>query len=80
LPGSLRLRPTLIYSGLVNDLKKSLASPPNKNKPKYKTLILDLRNCSGGDEEEAKRLVNLFVKSDQAGYLKKRSEGKLNPE
>jgi C-terminal processing protease CtpA/Prc len=74
LPGSLRLRPTLIYSGLVNDLKKSLASPPNKNKPKYKTLILDLRNCSGGDEEEAKRLVNLFVKSDQAGYFEKKGQ------
>jgi len=72
LPGSLRLHPTLIYSGLVNDLKKSLASPPNKNKRKYKTLILDLRNCSAGDDEEAKRLVNLFVKSDQAGYFEKK--------
>jgi C-terminal processing protease CtpA/Prc len=74
LPGSLRLQPTLIYPGLVNDLKKSLASSLHKNKSKYKALILDLRNCSAGDEEEAKHLVNLFVKSDQAGYFEKKGQ------
>lgn len=74
LEGGLRLHPTMIYPGVVNDIKKILATSLNKNKPKYRALILDLRNCSEGDYHEASSLVNLFVKSEQAGYFEKRGQ------
>jgi len=64
----------MIYPGVVNDIKKILASSFNRNKAKYRVLILDLRNCSGGDYNEARNLVNLFAKSEQAGYFEKRGQ------
>jgi len=74
LDGVLRLHPSMIYPGVINDIKKILAASFNKNKPKYRVLILDLRNCSGGDYNEARSLVNLFVQSEQAGYFEKRGQ------
>ncbi len=74
LEGSLRLHPTTIYPGVADEVKKALAASYDKNKAKYKALIIDLRNCSGGDFNEAKSLVNLFIKSDQAGYFEKRDQ------
>ena len=35
-------------------------------------LILDLRNCAEGDLEEARRFLNLFLKTDKAGVFQKR--------
>ncbi|MDD8021327.1 MAG: S41 family peptidase [Acidobacteriota bacterium] len=72
LPGSLHLQPTMIYPGLANELKKALNGFLNKNKQKNKAVILDFRNCSAGDYSEAKNLINLFVKSDEAGYYEKK--------
>ncbi len=35
-------------------------------------LILDLRNCYEGDIEEALKLVNLFIKSEEIGYFEQK--------
>ncbi len=35
-------------------------------------LVLDLRNCYEGDLEEARKFINIFLKSDQIGYLEKK--------
>lgn len=43
-----------------------------KLKSPGKPLILDLRNCSEGDVEQAGRLVNLFLRADPAGRFLKR--------
>jgi carboxyl-terminal processing protease len=41
-----------------------------------KALILDLRNCSGGDFTGAQQLVNLFLSSESIGYFAGRGETK----
>jgi C-terminal peptidase prc len=38
-------------------------------KPEKRTFILDLRDCYEGEIEEAKKLVNLFLKSPNIGYF-----------
>jgi carboxyl-terminal processing protease len=38
-------------------------------------LVLDLRNCSEGDPEEARRLLNLFLQADRIGSFLKRQGG-----
>jgi len=38
-------------------------------KPEKRTFILDLRGCHEGDIEEAKKLINLFLKSPNIGYF-----------
>jgi carboxyl-terminal processing protease len=35
-------------------------------------LVVDLRNCAEGDIEEARRFLNLFLKTDKAGVFQKR--------
>jgi C-terminal peptidase prc len=35
-------------------------------------LILDLRNCSEGDVEEARKFMNFFVKAEKVGYFEKK--------
>jgi len=38
-------------------------------KPEKSSLILDLRNCYEGDIGEARKLINLFLKSPNIGYF-----------
>ncbi len=38
-------------------------------KPEKRTLILDLRDCCEGEIEEARKLINLFLKSRNIGYF-----------
>jgi len=41
-------------------------------KDQKRPLVVDLRNCSEGDMEEARRFLNLFLKTDKAGTFQKR--------
>jgi len=41
-------------------------------KEQGKTLILDLRNCYEGEIEEARKLINLFLKEPKIGYFEKK--------
>jgi len=41
-------------------------------KDQKRPLVVDLRNCSEGDMEEARRFLNLFLKTDKAGAFQKR--------
>jgi C-terminal processing protease CtpA/Prc len=41
-------------------------------KEQRKTLILDLRNCYEGEIEEARKLINLFLKEPKIGYFEKK--------
>ncbi len=41
-----------------------------------KPLVLDLRNCSEGDNAEAGRLINLFLRADPAGAFLGRQESR----
>lgn len=41
-------------------------------KEQGKTLILDLRNCYEGEIEEARKLINLFLKAPKIGYFEKK--------
>ncbi len=45
-------------------------------KKQKKTLILDLRNTSGGDMGGARDLVNLFLNAESVGYFSGRGEAK----
>jgi C-terminal peptidase prc len=40
------------------------------------TLVLDLRNCHQGDMEEARKLINIFLKAERIGYFEKKGEAK----
>jgi carboxyl-terminal processing protease len=40
------------------------------------SLVLDLRNCCEGDLEEARKFLNVFLKSGKIGYLEKRAGSK----
>ena len=43
---------------------------------KKKALILDLRNCHEGDIEEARKLINLFLRAPEIGYFEKKGTSK----
>ncbi len=45
-------------------------------KPDGKPLVLDLRNCSEGDNAQAGRLINLFLRADPAGAFLGRQESR----
>jgi carboxyl-terminal processing protease len=45
-------------------------------KGKKETLILDLRGCHEGEVEEARAFLNLFLKTDKAGYFEKKGGAK----
>ncbi len=64
----LRLTPAV---GL--QLKAKVVPAVRKQK---KTLILDLRNCSGGDFAGAQQLVNLFMSAESIGYFAGRGDAK----
>lgn len=54
---------------LVADLRRDvLPALKNQKTP----LVLDLRNCQGGEFDEARQFANLFVKAPDAGYFENR--------
>ena len=58
---------------LDSDLRR-VVLPALKN-PKT-ALVVDLRNCQDGDLEEARKFVNLFVKTMDAGHFENRDGAK----
>lgn len=58
-----------LYPGCTEAIVKHIL-PGLKNL--RKPLILDLRNCYEGDFEEARKLINLFLKSEKLGYFEKK--------
>jgi C-terminal peptidase prc len=55
-----------LYPPCVNTLKEELLPILKKKK---KPLVLDLRNCSEGDIEEAENFLDLFVENSKSGYF-----------
>jgi C-terminal peptidase prc len=55
-----------IYPPCVRKIKEEVIP---RLKPEKSSLILDLRNCHEGDIEEARKLINLFLKSSHVGYF-----------
>jgi carboxyl-terminal processing protease len=55
-----------IYSPCVSKIKEEIIP---RLKTEKRILILDLRNCCEGDIEEARKLINLFLKSPNIGYF-----------
>ena len=51
---------------LVNSLRDDLVTALRS---RNKSLIIDLRNCHEGDFEEARRFINIFLRSDNLGYF-----------
>jgi carboxyl-terminal processing protease len=54
---------------LVSELRRDVVPSLEGGKT---PLVLDLRSCQDGEIEEAGKLVNLFVKTDAAGYFESR--------
>ena len=65
------LRIHRIYPAVVKEVKEKIAPRLRSGKDK---LILDLRNCYEGDVQEARELINLFLKSPQVGYFEKKGK------
>jgi carboxyl-terminal processing protease len=57
------------YPSLVDDVKRELLP---RLAGKTNTLILDLRRVFEGENEEARKFLNLFVKTDKAGAFEKK--------
>ncbi len=55
-----------LYPPCVSKIREELIP---RLKPEKRTFILDLRDCHEGDIEEAKKLINLFLKSPNIGYF-----------
>ncbi len=61
-----------IFSPLVDEIRSrvlSVLDDPSR------ALILDVRDCYDGDYEEARRLINLFLQAEPAGFFEKRGGG-----
>jgi len=58
----------------VAEIKKAVLP---RLKSEKKPLVLDLTNCSEGTLDEARKLINLFLKANSIGYLEKRAGGKI---
>lgn len=74
--GLVVLCPTSIYQGLAAEISKTLKGRL-KTRPGPRAAVLDLRDCWGGDYEEARKLINLFIKVEEAASLE--SRGKKQP-
>jgi carboxyl-terminal processing protease len=59
-----------IYAPCVSEIRKNALPLLKSRKNSY---ILDLRDCSEGDVEEARRLLNLFIKSEAFGHFEKKN-------
>ncbi len=55
-----------LYPPCVSKIKEKIIP---RLKLQKKALILDLRNCHDGDIEEARKLINLFMKAKEIGYF-----------
>jgi len=62
-------------ASLVAEVRKSVLPAL---KARRKPFVLDLRNCSGGDIEEARLFLNLFLKTESAGAFEGRGGEKKN--
>jgi C-terminal peptidase prc len=62
-----------LYPPSVKKIKEKIISRLRSAKD---PLILDLRNCSEGDIQEAQKLINIFLKAPQIGYFKSKEEHK----
>jgi len=62
-----------LFSPCVAKIKEKVVPQIRQQK---KTLILDLRNCYEGEIEEARKLINLFLKEPNIGYFEKKGETK----
>ncbi|MDH7493679.1 MAG: S41 family peptidase [Candidatus Saccharicenans sp.] len=71
--GLIILQPTSIYEGLAREVRRTLG-PRLKTKPAPRAAVLDLRDCWRGDYEEARKLINLFVRAEEAGYFESRTQ------
>jgi C-terminal peptidase prc len=61
----------------IHGFTPSLAAELRKNvlpslRARKKPFVLDLRNCPGGDVEEARLVLNLFLKADAVGSFEQR--------
>jgi C-terminal peptidase prc len=56
-------------AGLAAEIRKDVLPALKAGKS---PLVLDLRNCSGGEFDEARAFANLLVKADPAGSFEKR--------
>jgi len=59
-----------LYPACVSQIREGIIP---RIKPHKNPLILDLRNCHEGDINEALKLANLFVKSQEIGYFERRA-------
>jgi len=67
------LKINYLSSPCVAEIKKAVLPRLKSGK---NPLVLDLTNCSEGNLDEARKLINLFLKSNSIGYLEKRAGGK----
>ncbi len=67
------LSPAHFYPPLVDELRKSL---PQALAGKTLPLIIDLRYAFEGDNEEARRFINLFVQTEAAGHFEMKGGAK----
>ncbi len=58
-----------LYPTCVAQIQEEVLS---RIKSQEKPLILDLRNCSEGDMDEALKMTNLFLMSEEVGYFESR--------
>lgn len=70
--GLLLLKPTAIYPGLSQEIKKSITASFKKKDSNVRAVVLDLRECFNGDYEEARKVINLFLKAEEIGYFERR--------
>ncbi len=71
--GLLIIKPSSIYNGLSQEIKKTILNSL-KNQTAPRGIVIDLRNCFNGQYEEARKLINLFVKEERIGYFEKRGQ------
>lgn len=71
--GLLILKPSSIYTGLSQEIKKTILNNL-KNQTAVQGIVIDLRNCFNGQYEEARKLINLFVKEEKIGFFEKRGQ------
>ncbi|MBC7361785.1 MAG: PDZ domain-containing protein [Candidatus Aminicenantes bacterium] len=72
--GLLLLKPTAIYPGLSQEIKKSITASFKKKDSNVRAVVLDLRECFNGDYEEARKVINLFLKAEEIGYFERRGQ------
>lgn len=62
-----------LYAPGISEIKGKL---PQSSSSRGKPFVVDLRNCHEGSFEEARQLINLFLKSEQIGYFEEKKGAK----